>query len=249
MRVIALDTTTRAGSVALVEDDRVVAQRGGDAARTHALRLPGEIVTLAAEHGWPLDVIDLYAVATGPGLFTGLRIGLATIQGLAFVHARKVVGMPVLEAIAYAASAELPAGAIVGAWMDAHRQDVFTALYRVNAAPPFSRARLTGIEGPAVGSPAATLARWQHLAVGPPAAMAGDGAVLHAADISRALPAASVTPLSALAGVIGLVALDRAAEALEASQVRPLYVRRPDVEIVRDEKLRRERIQAKDTTR
>ncbi|HMB82302.1 MAG TPA: tRNA (adenosine(37)-N6)-threonylcarbamoyltransferase complex dimerization subunit type 1 TsaB, partial [Vicinamibacterales bacterium] len=82
MRVLALDTTTRAGSVALVSDDRVVDERSGDGSRTHALRLPGEILTLADEHRWPLSTIDLYAVASGPGSFTGLRIGIATIQGL-----------------------------------------------------------------------------------------------------------------------------------------------------------------------
>src|SRR5437764_13514239 len=98
MKVLALDTTTRAGSAALVEDDRVVAERSGDGARTHALRLPGEILALADEHAWPLSAIDLYAVASGPGSFTGLRIGIATIQGLAIVHRRRVVSVPVLDA-------------------------------------------------------------------------------------------------------------------------------------------------------
>ena len=63
MRVLALDTTTRAGSAALVEDDRVVEVRRGDDARTHALRMPGEIVALADAHQWPLSTIDLYGVA------------------------------------------------------------------------------------------------------------------------------------------------------------------------------------------
>ena len=135
MRVLALDTTTRAGSAALVENDRVVDARDGDGARTHALRLPGEIVDLARANQWALSSIDLFAVASGPGSFTGLRIGIATIQGLAFVHGRRVVAVPALEAIAHAASRDLPAGALIAAWMDAHRDDVFSALYEVNGAP------------------------------------------------------------------------------------------------------------------
>src|SRR6266567_3825378 len=107
MRVIALDTTTRAGSVALVEDDRVIDERAGDGSRTHAERLPAEIIALTDAHGVGWKDVDLYAVASGPGSFTGLRIGIATIQGLAFVYGRRVVGVPALEALAHAESADL----------------------------------------------------------------------------------------------------------------------------------------------
>jgi tRNA threonylcarbamoyladenosine biosynthesis protein TsaB len=238
MRVLALDTTTRAGSAALVEDDRVVDERSGDGARTHALRLPGEIVELALANHWPLSGIDLYAVASGPGSFTGLRIGIATIQGLASVHGRRIVGVPALEALAHAASTELQAGALVAAWIDAHRRDVFAALYRVRGAPPFSRARLTEVEGASVGSPTDTLARWRAAVTDFSAAFIGDGATLYGADIARESPASVVLPLRELAGAIGRLAVDRAGEALEASAIRPLYVRRPDVEVTRDEKLR-----------
>ena len=239
MRVLALDTTTRAGSTALVEDDRVVSERSGDGARTHALRLPGEILALADSSGWPLAGIDLYAVASGPGSFTGLRIGIATIQGLAMVHRRRVVSVPILDALAQAASRDLPEGAVIAAWMDAHRHDVFAALYRVDAAPASGLARLTEIEGATVGSPASTLARWRALGVGRPAVVGGDGAELYATDIARESPASRVLPLPLLAGVIGRLAIARASEALDPSSVRPLYVRRPDVEIARDEQLRR----------
>jgi tRNA threonylcarbamoyladenosine biosynthesis protein TsaB len=234
MRVLALDTTTRAGSVALVSDDRVVDERSGDGARTHALRLPGEVLALADANRWPLSGIDLYAVASGPGSFTGLRIGIATIQGLAFVHGRRVVGVPALDALAHASSRDLAEGALIAAWMDAHRHDVFAALYRVTGAPAFSGARLTEIEGPTVGSPASTLARWRALTAGAPIVFAGDGAVLYAADIAREFPADRVVPPPLLAGVIGQLAIARASEALDPAGVRPLYVRRTDVEIARD---------------
>src|SRR3954470_7395271 len=182
MRVIALDTTTRSGSAALIDGDRIVDERAGDGARTHALRMPAEIVDLAAANGWALSDADLFAVASGPGSFTGLRIGIATIQGLALVHRRRVVAVPVLDALAHAVSRDLADGTVIGAWMDAHRGDVFAALYRVNGGAPFSRARLDEIEGATVGTPAATLSRWRARGETMPAVIVGDGAMLYASD-------------------------------------------------------------------
>src|SRR5205823_4964176 len=92
MHVLALDTTTRDGSVALVDQHHIVEERRGDAARSHAERLPDELVTLAAAHRLSLSGIDLFAVASGPGSFTGLRIGIATIQGLALTAGPKDCG-------------------------------------------------------------------------------------------------------------------------------------------------------------
>src|SRR5215475_6610410 len=123
MRVLALDSTTRAGSVALVEDDRVVEERRGDAGRTHAERLPMELVALADAHHVALADVDLYAVASGPGSFTGLRIGIAT-------------------------AATLAPGTLIAVWTDAHRRDVFAAAYRVTAAAPYSAGRLEELDGP-----------------------------------------------------------------------------------------------------
>lgn len=238
MKVLALDTTTRAGSAALVEDDRVVDQRCGDGTLTHALRMPAEVLTLAAANGWPLGAIDLYAVASGPGSFTGLRIGIATIQGLALVHRRRVVAVPVLDALAHAAAADVPANTVVAAWMDAHRGEVFAGLYRVVSPSGSSLASLVTIEEPTVGSPGSTLERWR--TVGSlPAVISGDGATLHAAQIGDGIPSARVLAEPLLAGIIGRLAHARASEALDPKSVRPLYVRRPAVEVARDEKLRR----------
>src|SRR5687768_17351012 len=118
MRVLSLDTTRAAGSMALVEDGRIVDERGGDHSRTQAERLPAELLVLLDDHAWPLASIDLFAVASGPGSFTGLRIGIATIQGLAFVEARPVVGVSALTALGIIGSARARAGDFVGAWID-----------------------------------------------------------------------------------------------------------------------------------
>ena len=237
MRVLALDTTTRAGSVALIEDDRIVDERRGDDARTHAARLPAEITAIVDAHHLALAHIDLYAVASGPGSFTGLRIGIATIQGLAFVHARRVVAISALDALAHVGSVGAPPGTLIAAWMDAHRHEVFAAMYRVTDAATFAPERLVEVEGPTVGNPAATLARWAAQRDGLPDAFAGDGAVLYANEIAGAAPAARLMAPPLLAGAIGRLALARRSEAVEPGALRALYVRRPDAELARDEKL------------
>jgi tRNA threonylcarbamoyladenosine biosynthesis protein TsaB len=236
MLVLALDTTTRAGSVAIVEDDRIVDERSGDATRTHAERLPGELVAIASAHGLSLANVDVFAIASGPGSFTGLRIGIATVQGLAFVAGRRVVGVPALEALAHLASRDAAADAYVATWMDAHRRDVFAALYRVTAAPLFDPDRLVEVEAPTVGEPSKTLARWKDRLNGTTATFIGDGAVLFEDAIARDAPASRIMPPPLLAGAVGRLAVRRArrGEAVDPAAVHPLYVRRPDAEIARE---------------
>jgi tRNA threonylcarbamoyladenosine biosynthesis protein TsaB len=238
MRVLALDTTTRAGSVALVDDDRVIEERRGDPTRTHAERLPREILELLADHGRQSSDIDLFAVAAGPGSFTGLRVGIATIQGLAFVHRRRIAAVSALDALAQSAGRDLPAGALIGVWADAQRRDVFTALYRIGSGPAFTPARLTHLDGPAVGDPAATLLRWP-LIDGEPIVFTGDGALQYGDLIRAQQPDARIIDAPPLAGVIGLMAaiMTEMGETIEPAEVRPLYVRRPDAEVDREKKM------------
>jgi len=237
MRVLALDTTTREGSTAFVEDDRVVDERRGDGSRTHAERLPLELADLLAAHGVAWADIDLFAVASGPGSFTGLRIGIATIQGLAFVNRRRVVAVTALDALAHVASADRAAGTMVAGWMDAHRHDVFTALYRVTDAPPFTLERLAAVEAPSVGDPVETLTRWSAY-LDRASVFIGDGAVKYRGEIARGAAGAEVSALPPLAGAIGRIALARAArgDTVDPAGIQPLYVRRPDAEIDREKK-------------
>jgi tRNA threonylcarbamoyladenosine biosynthesis protein TsaB len=232
MHVLALDTTTRAGSVALVTDARVVIERSGDATRTHAERLPGDILALLHDAGVKLAAVDLFAIASGPGSFTGLRIGIATLQGLAFVNGRRIVPVSALEALAQIGSQFLPAGAVVAAWIDAHRREVFSALYRVAEGPAFVPARLSEMEAPAVGDPASTLSRWMARA-NVPSVFIGDGTVTYANVLAGR---GTVIPTPALAGAIGMMAVHRAraGETVDPAGVRPLYIRRPDAELARE---------------
>jgi tRNA threonylcarbamoyladenosine biosynthesis protein TsaB len=220
MRVLALDTTNRAGSVALVVDDRVVDQRAGDASRTHGERLPAELAQLGA----PWESIDVFAVAIGPGSFTGLRIGIATIQGLALVTGRPIVGISALDALAQLASERLAPGSLVGSWVDAQRGEVFAGLYRVADAPLFTPERIVELEPPTVADPGAMRASWaaHHLAS---AVFTGDGAARYLAS----------PPPPLLAGAIGRMAAVQASRGhtISPAGVHPLYVRRPDAELAR----------------
>ncbi len=264
MVVLALDTTTRAGSLALARDGEVIDVFVGDGNRTHAARLPGDLLDCLARHGLTPADVELFAVASGPGSFTGLRIGIATIQGLAFANARQVVGVSALDALAYSAR---PSGgwrpdaprSLVGAWMDARRGEVFAELYRAAAsshAGASERAREPGqptaaglgdldvLEPASVGEPSAVLARWQDrlLAWEGSIELIGDGALAYAtllldAGIPRLGVAASVPPLApAMALIAERVAL--AGGAVPPHGIRPLYVRRPDAELARDRRRR-----------
>ena len=233
MRVLALDTTARtASSVALVVDGRVIVERAGAEHRSQAERFPADVTAVLSGAGLSLADIDLFAVASGPGSFTGIRIGIATAQGLALARRRPVAPVSALRALAERAASGLPAGARVGAWMDAHRRDVFTALYDVTTpASDTTPAVLAEVEGPSASAPADTAQRWTDL--GMPAAIAGDGAALYRHLIPEAV---LVVPHGQLAGALGRIAgqLHAAGQSMPPAGVQPLYVRRPDVEVARD---------------
>ncbi len=129
MWVLALDTTSRDGSVALIRDDAVVLARPGDAAVSHAERIPADLRAILADAGLPLHAVDVFAVATGPGGFTGLRIGLAAVQGLALALDRPTAGAPSLDALAWDVLERTPEAVTAGAWMDASRGEVFAAAF------------------------------------------------------------------------------------------------------------------------
>ena len=135
MWVLALDTSSPGGAVALLRDDEPAVERAGDPALSHAERLPRAIADVLAEAGLPPSALDLLAVASGPGAFTGLRVGLATVQGLALALDRPAIGVSALAAAAWRAFAGEPAMAVCGVWLDAARGDVFAAAFGRPAAP------------------------------------------------------------------------------------------------------------------
>jgi len=234
--ILALDTTTRAGSVAIARDDQVLALVPGDAARTHGERLPGEIDRALIDAGLSPRDLDLLVVASGPGAFTGLRIGLAAIQGLAMVVAAPVIGVSALDAMAESLWASLQDGgpARLVVWMDAQRGEVFEGRY---VASPTGRSWLAECD-PSVAPPDAALA---HLVddSSRPTLFSGDGAERYRGVIQAWSATARLldTP-RALAPALARLGRRGAERGLAGPPhaLQPLYVRRPDAEL---ERLRR----------
>src|SRR5918994_4751530 len=124
MFILALDTTTAAGSVALADQAEVLEIASLDPLRPVATRVPGDLMALLDRHDVTLTSIDLFAVATGPGSFTGLRIGIATMQGLAFARQRPLIGVSAFDALASFVDAPH-----VSVWIDAWRGEIYAAEY------------------------------------------------------------------------------------------------------------------------
>lgn len=225
--ILALDTTTRGGSVAVTDDDRVLALLAGDDSRTHGERLPGEIARALEQAGLRRDRIDLLAVATGPGAFTGLRIGLAVIQGLAMTLDKPAIGVSALDALAeqiIASDAD-----VLVPWMDAQRGDVFAAA--------IDRQSKAVLETPAAASPAALLDTWRAHLVNRRAIFIGDAAPRDAALIEQAGGGLWRTQApSPLAPQVAILGRRRAlnGESGPPHKLEPIYVRRPDAEIERE---------------
>ena len=109
--------------MALARDGRLLAEAVGDPSLTHGQRLPRALHDLLDPHDLTTGAIDRYAVATGPGSFTGLRVGIATIQGLSLAHDTPVVAISVLDALvevaARLADRDPPAPDLIAPWVDA----------------------------------------------------------------------------------------------------------------------------------
>jgi len=133
MRVLALDTSTEACSVALLDEPRVIA-RYAEIGRGHAEEILGMVSAVLAEAGIPLGRLDALAAGTGPGSFTGVRISVSVAQGLAFGASLPVVPVTSLEALAYRAiGTPAPPAAGLGqalACLDARMGEVYWACFR-----------------------------------------------------------------------------------------------------------------------
>lgn len=114
--ILSLETATRTGSVALTRGSQLLALRAGEAQTSHSMKLLHSVEEILKDAGANLQEVELYAIANGPGSFTGLRIGLATVKSFAATLSRSCVGIPTLAAVAFAAGlskrtlAMIPAG-------------------------------------------------------------------------------------------------------------------------------------------
>ena len=128
--VLAMDTSTMVGSVALLTDGEVRAELGASVQARHGEVLLPHVERVLALAGVEFREVGLLAVGLGPGSFTGVRIGVATAKGLALSGGTPLVGVVSLRALARGLSA---AGALAVPVVDAHKGEVYAAVYRVGA--------------------------------------------------------------------------------------------------------------------
>lgn len=164
--ILSLETATLGGSVSLARGFRELATRAGDPHVSHSNSLLRDIDEVLNEAGLSLQEVDLFACASGPGSFTGLRIGIATAKALAATLERPCAGIPTLQAVAHAAG---PSRATV-ALLPAGRGEVFAQMFSVSESN-----EVTEIDSPAHLSPQRLVEKYGGLKN---LIWAGNGAVL-----------------------------------------------------------------------
>jgi len=222
MKILALESATLAGGAALLDGDHLVGESTQSIALMHSERMMAVVDRLMTDCGWSPKELEGLAVSIGPGSFTGLRVGIATIKGLALALGLPVAAVPTLDALA----ATLPfADAPVCALLDARKGEVYCSLYRWR-------------EG--------EMAReWDYLALTPEAVAArltapvivlGDGVPACRAQLARLgagvreAPPARRLPSPALVAQLGHAML-AAGCGLAAEAVTPFYLRPSEAEL------------------
>jgi len=218
MLLLALDTATPAGSVALMEDERLLAGRYFDAGLHHSRQLFVEMEgALGAADREPGEVAAV-AVTIGPGSFTGLRIGLSAAKGFCLARDAALVPVPTLEALA----ARLPfSGAPVLALLDARRGEVYAGLYDTAGGAP------RRLQGPRADTPEAIAADW----IEGPVVCTGDGAAAHGDVLSQYVGAAVAPPHCQRPDAAAVAWLGgrrlAAGQVADVAAVEPEYLRTP----------------------
>jgi tRNA threonylcarbamoyladenosine biosynthesis protein TsaB len=224
MYILGMETSTKTGSVAVVSERGVVAQYSLNIEVTHSERLLSTVDRVLSDTGLGMDDLSGLAVAIGPGSFTGLRIGVATVKGLAFAANKPIAAVPTLQALAW----NLPHAAYpVCPLLDARKNEVYAALYQYGdrgdlvqlmpeAVIPVSDlpAKITGktlFTGEAA-----------HLYRGEIARLFGDRAVF--------APLAAILPSAAAVAEIGLELIRGGVQA-DPDSLKPVYIRRPEAEV------------------
>jgi len=129
MRALAVDTSTATAGIAVVSDNGLLGEFLIKDMKTHSQKLIPLLKGLLENLNLTPNDIDIYAAVTGPGSFTGLRIGVTTIKAMAYALKKPVVGVTSLDALANAAV--VPEGTLVCPIMDARNNQVYTALYKL----------------------------------------------------------------------------------------------------------------------
>lgn len=233
LKVLAIDTSTSTATAAIIVDWKIAAESVFCTDRTLSARLVPEIERLAALAGIAITDIDLFAASTGPGSFTGVRGGVATIQGLALACNKPCIGFSSLALLAMNFSlSSYP----VCSMLDARKSEVYAGLYDCSKAVPVP------IIKDCVMSPAELL-ELIHVTTATPVVFAGDGVLRYREAVidrfgNRALtaPFPLHIPRASNGAMLALEANQRG-EAVFPSMLLPVYLRASEAEINRKVRL------------
>jgi len=222
-KILAVDTSSLTGSAALCSGERLIAESLLNVRSTHSEKLLQQIDLLLEAAGWRLTDLDLLVAVTGPGSFTGLRIGVATVKGLAQVLERPVIGISSLQMLAM----NLPLCPVpICVFLDARKKEVYTQLYRWTDEGPVA------VSQAQVLPPAAVLQQLQG-----EVALVGDAVPLYQELIAE-LPADRVQlpampahqPRASQAAWLAWKAF-LAGKRQHAAELLPVYIRPSDAEL------------------
>ena len=233
MLILALESSAKAASVALMEDENLIAQYSQCSGLTHSRTLLPMLEDMLKNTEKKIADVDLIAVAHGPGSFTGIRIGVSTVKGLAWAAQKSCVGVSTLEAMAWHGASS---GGLICPVMDARRSQVYNALFEIDddARPK----RLTEDRAISLSELAQELR-----ADGREPLLVGDGAKLTYDYLTQAGLACRMAPANLVyksAWGVGMAALDK--KPGSADDLLPVYLRLSQAERERQERLSRKNV-------
>lgn len=224
MKILAIDTSALTATAAILSEDILIGEISTTTKLTHSQTIMPMIDELLKKVSIDITDIDLFACSEGPGSFTGLRIGIGTIKGLAYGLGKPVVGVSTLEALAHNIDVT---DLVICPIMDARRGQVYNGLYKYNDG------RLTCIEEPRALSIEELCQELTERTI-----FVGDGVNVHKEKIKELLgnKAVFASPQNLLqrAGSVVYAALKK--EAVSAEDLTAVYLRKPQAEREREER-------------
>lgn len=228
MLILSVDSSASAASVCLYDNGKVIADYYLNTGFTHSQTLMAMVESVLSISGKTASDIDLYAVNNGPGSFTGVRIGVSAVKGMAYVREKPCVAVSTLESMAYNF---LDNNCIVCSCMDARRSQVYNALFRVKDGKAY---RLCDDRAISTEALLTELKGYDERII-----LAGDGAELvhNNAEIGN-IVLASPNNRFQKASSTAMTALEKYSkgEVLSASALMPGYLRLSQAERERNEK-------------
>jgi tRNA threonylcarbamoyladenosine biosynthesis protein TsaB len=231
MLILAIDTSTRAGSVALLRDSEVLGEIAAREETPYSTRLFRDLELLRSRAPFRMDQIDVFAVAAGPGSFTGLRVGLTAVKGWAEVYRKPIAAVSDLEAMAAQGSTNHE---VLSPYLDARRGHVFGSTYRRCPGQP-GRLGLVGEEALVTIEEFLNLVK-RNCGTTQAVLVSATPDELPVDLVESILPGAQIEQVSAsLAASIGRLGFDRAnrGDLVDALGLDANYIRRSDAEVAR----------------